>query len=294
MEESDMNDSALKAEAARRGGENNLGRLLLDHGKIKQPDIERILQYAKRKGLRFGEAAIKLKVVSRADVEYALATQFEYPYLLKGEGGFSKELVAAYKPFTPKVEAMRALRGQLMVRWFNDEHNCLAIVNPDSGTGRSYLVANLAVVFSQLGDRTLLVDADMQNARQHKIFGLDNSTGLSAALVGRNYGDLPIQDILLFKNLSVMTAGAPPPNPSELLGRSHFSQIQEQLAKSYDIVLFDTPPGNSSTATEAVAGVCGGALMILTRNHTRISEAKTFVDRLQTHVNIVGTVLSRT
>lgn len=293
MEESDMNDSASKTGAARGEGENNLGRLLLDHGKIKQPDIERILQYAKKKGLRFGEAAIKLKVVSRADVEYALATQFEYPYLLKGEGGFSKELVAAYQPFTPKVEALRALRSQLMVRWFNDEHNCLAIVSPDSRSGCSYLAANLAIVFSQLGDRTLLVDADMQNARQHTIFSLDNSTGLSAALVGRNLGDLPVHDILLFKNLSVMTAGAPPPNPSELLGRSHFSQIQAQLAKSYDIVLFDTPPGNSSTAAEAVAGVCGGALMVSARDQTRFSEAKAFVDRLKTHVKIVGAVLSK-
>ncbi|MGC5317045.1 CpsD/CapB family tyrosine-protein kinase, partial [Escherichia coli] len=80
------------------------------------------------------------------------------------------KVVAAYNPFSKQVEALRALRSQLMVRWFDidGKHKALSIVSPASGEGRSFIASNLAVVFSQLGERTLLIDADMRQPCQHE------------------------------------------------------------------------------------------------------------------------------
>ncbi len=288
-----MNDTTPEAVSKGEPADSRLGQILLETGKIRDRDVEQILHLAKKKGLHFGEAAVKLKLTTRDDIEHALARQFQYPYLREGEGGFGKELVAAYKPFTPKVEALRVLRSQLMLRWFSAGHKSLAIVSAGRHEGRSYLAANLAVVFSQLGDRTLLVDADLKYPRQHQIFRLENSPGLSPTLVGRTSGKLVVCGIPQFKNLSVLPAGTPPPNPDELLARDELEQIRTQLIAEYDVVIFDTPAGATGGGAEIVASRCGGALMVARRNRTSLSDARAFTERLRSRSEWVGSVLNR-
>ena len=113
-----------------------------------------------------------------------------------GQGNYSEELVAAYQPFSQQVEALRALRSQLMMRWFNETNKSLAVVTANAGEGGSYLASNLAVMFSQLGERTLLIDANMRNPRQHIIFNLKENRGLSDILAGRAGLDLSLIHIL--------------------------------------------------------------------------------------------------
>ena len=140
---------------------SSIGAILVDSGKLTIEAAERILRLQKEQGLLFGDAALQLGLLTNEDIQFALARQYDYPYLLKGDGEVSSELVAAFQPFSPQVEALRALRSQLMLRWFTgqQERRALAIVSPARGEGRSYLAANLAVVFSQLGEHTLLIDA---------------------------------------------------------------------------------------------------------------------------------------
>ncbi|MCI3950697.1 MAG: tyrosine-protein kinase [Burkholderiales bacterium] len=162
-----------------------IGRILLDMGKLKAKDIARIFSLHREKGLRFGEAARKLRLVSDADVEYALSVQFNYPYLKPGQGSLGKDLVVAHDPFDRQAEIVRDLRTQLLLHWINSERKVLAIVSPNAGDGRTFLAANLAVVFAQLGEKTLLVDADLRCPRQHRIFGLTGGSGLAHILGGR-------------------------------------------------------------------------------------------------------------
>lgn len=269
-----------------------LGNLLQEAGVVKNADVERILKYARERDMRFGDAAIKLGLAKSDDVEHALARQFDYPYLRSGVGGFGKELVAAYQPFTPRVEALRALRMQLMLRWFAAGNTALAIVSANEREGRTYLAANLAIVFSQLGERTLLIDANLQNARLHKVFRIDNKPGLSPALVGRTDGQLNIEKIPHFENLWVLPAGAPPPNPEELLARNEFEEILRTLSSQYDIVLVDTPPGSSGIGAETVAYRCGAGLLVTRRNRTRLADVRDFTERLQGRAELVGSVLN--
>src|SRR5256885_1867556 len=146
-----------------------LGRLLVDSGKLTERDVNRIATTQRKKNLRFGEAAQRLGLVSTDDVARALAKQFGYPYVT-GESALDPTLVAAYHPFSPAAEALRELRSQLQLRWFNDTNNTLAIVAPRRRSGCSQLAANLAIVFAQLGKRTLLIDANFRRPSQQMLF----------------------------------------------------------------------------------------------------------------------------
>ena len=168
----------------------SIGAILMDSGVLSIEDAERILVFQKEHNIRFGEAAVRLGLLTEQDVQYALSRQFSYAYLraVAGKPSLSDELVAAYQPFSPRVEQLRAIRSQLLLRWFDkaEQRQILAVVGSDSGVGRSYLAANLAIIFSQLGERTLLIDADLRNPRQHELFVLQNQVGLSTVLAGRS------------------------------------------------------------------------------------------------------------
>ena len=159
-------NAAASAAANTRG--RSIGVILIDSGRLSADNAERILRLQKEQGKRFGDAAIELGLLTEDDIRFALSSQFDYPYLPLGDSSLSHELVAAYKPFSPVVEQLRALRSQLMLRWFDAaaQRKSLAIVSPGAGEGRSFIAANLAIVFSQQGQRTLLIDANLRTARR--------------------------------------------------------------------------------------------------------------------------------
>ncbi|MEO8839379.1 MAG: chain length determinant protein tyrosine kinase EpsG, partial [Herbaspirillum sp.] len=174
-----------KAQGAGNG--SSIGAILVDTGRLSAENADRILRLQIEQGKRFGDTAIELGLLTEDDVRFALSRQFNNLYLPAGDNSLSYQLVAAYKPFSPVVEKLRALRSQLMLRWFDAEVrlNSLAIMSPGIGEGRSFIAANLAVVFSQLGKRTLLIDANLRAPCQHEIFKLGNNAGLSSMLAGR-------------------------------------------------------------------------------------------------------------
>jgi receptor protein-tyrosine kinase len=259
-------------------------------------DAERILHAQKEMDLRFGEAAIRLGLLTVEDIQQALARQYDYPYLVKREHGseISEELIAAYEPFSQQVETLRGLRSQLMLRWFTGEaeRKTLAVASPGRGDGRSYLAANLAVVFSQLGEHTLLIDADMRHPRQHALFGLTNKTGLSTILSGRaDLGD--IRRIPSFMDLSVLVAGPQPPNPQELLARPMFSKLLEELVREFDVVIIDTPASESYADVQTIAVRASGALVVARNNTTSVRAFGTLVKNfVGAGVVVVGSVFN--
>ena len=250
--------------------ETSMGALLLEAGKLSPEDAERVLRLQKETGIRFGEAAVRLGLVSEDDIQQALARQFSYPYLQKGQAGLSPKLVAAYEPFSPQVEALRAIRSQLMLRWFARGRRALAIVGVGQDDGGALFAANLAVVFAQLGEQTLLVDANLRAPRQQDAFGLKPRQGLSDLLAGRADLDV-IARVPTFAELSVMPAGTLPPNPQELLARDGFRDLNTQLESRYDVVLYDVPPFQVGVDAVAVAGRAGGVLLVTRKHHTRIA-----------------------
>src|SRR2546421_12824220 len=214
----------------------HIGAILVDEGKLTAADAEQVLARQRELGWRFGEAAIELNLITDTDLRQALAKQYEFPYLISGPDGVSKELIAAWDPFHPVVEELRAVRTQLLIRWFNPEagRRILAIASPCAREGRSFIAANLAVVFSQLGQRTLLMDADFRAPRQQSIFNISDRFGLSSALSGR--ADLsaavPVPGLT---GLAVLPAGPGPPHPPALPSRGGFAALLGKAAAEYDV-----------------------------------------------------------
>ena len=272
-------------------GDSSIGGLLLESGKITPENAERVLRMQKELGIRFGEAAQRLGLITEADIQQVLALQFDYPYLQAGEGNFSKKLVAAYDPFSPQMEQLRAVRSQLMLRWFARGHKSLAVVGVNSGDGASLFAANLAVVFSQLGERTLLVDANMRRPAQQEIFDLKGRQGLSDILAGRAQTDV-VAKIDSFVSLSVLAGGTLPPNPQELLSRPAFQALNTELGLQHDVVLYDTAPFSAGADANAVGIRTGGVLLVARKNQTLLADMASVTDQMQQlGIQVVGAVL---
>lgn len=271
-----------------------IGAILIDSGKLPIDGIEAVLRLQKEEGLRFGDAAVKLGMVTPQDVQYALARQFDYPYLIEGDEAVADELVAAYQPYSPQVEALRALRSQLMLRWFTgaEQQKTLAIVSPGTGEGRSYLAANLALVFSQLGERTLLIDADMRHPKQHTLFKLPNGSGLSSILSNRSTNS-EVRRIPAFVDLSVVPGGPPPPNPQELLSRPVFGKFLAVVGHEYDVIIIDTPAAVEYADAQAISVATRGALLVTRKHHTPLRRTGQLWTGLSHYgVAMVGAVLN--
>ena len=271
-----------------------IGAILVEQGRLTNADVEEIQRCATENNLRFGDAALQLRLLTPSDIDMAIAHQFNYPTLAKGGAhGVSPDVVAAYLPQSEAIEPLRALRSQLTLRWTGDpERRVLAITSPSRGDGRSWLAANLATVFAQIGERTLLIDADMRHPKQHVLFNLDNSVGLSALLTGRA-GREVVARIHPQLRLFVLPAGRVPPNPQELLGRQVFDVVLGLFAEQYDLIIIDTPAISEVADGQILASRAGAALMVARRNHTHHVQLQTAMQNLvQTGVNVVGSVIN--
>jgi len=287
-----MNSPVLSTlPADQSAADSSMGALLLDAGKLTPENAERVLRMQKDLGIRFGEAAVRLGLITEDDVQQILARQFAYPYLQKGQAGLSPKLVAAYEPFSPQVEALRAIRSQVMLRWFARGRRALAIAGVDQDDGGSLFAANLAVVFSQLGEQTLLVDANLRSPRQQEMFGIKPRQGLSDLLAGRAGLDVIVR-VPVFVDLSVMPSGTLPPNPQELLCREGFRELNTHLESRYDVVLYDLPPFAASADALAVAGRAGGVLLVARKHRTRIASVGRMAEQMaEAGAEVVGSVM---
>lgn len=271
----------------------SIGAILISAGRLTPEAAERIVHRQKDNDSLFGEAGIQLGLITRDDVEFAISSQYNYSVILNGQSRIAQNIVAAYEPHGTQAEALRALRTQLLMRWLESQATTktLAVVSPDRGEGRSHLAANLAVVFSQLGHSTLLIDADFRNPQQHLYFDLTNRQGLSTLLQGKSDSN-PIQSIDELRNLHVLPSGPTPPNPQELLSHARFSVTLAQLAQRFDIVILDTPAAATYADANAVSMRAGAALAIARQGHTNVSGLKQVRDDLQRiGANLLGSVL---
>jgi protein-tyrosine kinase len=275
-------------------GDRRIGSILAEEGRLSPADVERVMELQHMEGLRFGDAALRLRLINVDDLHRAIAKQYDLPHLLPGNDSISDELVIAHDPFNPRAEELRALRTQLMIRWSKSgaKHRMLAIVSPGSGEGRSYIAANLAVSFAQLGERTLLIDADLRKPRQHLIFNVSDRIGLSAVLSGRA-GRSAVSPVPEFGSLSLLSAGAKPPNPQELLAGLGLGVLLHELRNEFDVILLDTAPARAYADAQAVAFRAGSALVVARKDGTRLADTKTVIRELgDMGAHIVGTVFN--
>ena len=284
--------SPIEATPAGPGGMRPIGEIIRAVRPLTDSDVAHILVVQRRMNVRFGEAAVALDLVSQADVLWALSQQFNYPYALDGQGPHKTALIAATDPYSPQAEAFRDLRSRILASDAAGERTPLAVVSPDAGDGRTYVAANLAVAFSQLGERTLLVDGNLRAPALHHLFGLRERPSLADLLNGRRPAK-PFDRSADIPGLSVMQVGAPPPNPLELLQQPLFSVLLRELQREFDRVIVDTPPARLCADARVIAATCGQAVLVGRNGSTEARTMNLLVDRLRrTQAEIAGVVLT--
>jgi receptor protein-tyrosine kinase len=182
-----------------------------------------------------------------------------------------------------------------MLRWFDklEGRSMLSVLSAGRAEGASYLTANLAIVFAQMGEKTLLIDADMRAPRQHSMFELNNQLGFSSLLAGRSDVASALQTIPFIQNLQVIPAGPVPPNPLELLNRDNLGELMQWAGKTYDIVLVDNASLSSGADGLIIAGHTGAALTVARTNQTRTKAYQEMIEELKrSQIGIVGSVLN--
>jgi protein-tyrosine kinase len=270
-----------------------IGEILLNMGAISEADLQKVMAAHLDRGEPFGKVAVAMKLITESELRQALAQQFAYPIARIGESPLSPTLAAAYEPFGQYAEGLRTLRSQLLMRWMS-EHECtLAVCSARSGEGCSTLAANLAIVFAQLGERTLLIDANLRRPVQHHLFGLGECDGLTDLIKGLTRTEKALRKIPKFECLNVLTAGTPPPNPQELLSRLPFAQVLDEMSGRYDVIIIDTPPLLEFADGQIIAARARGCLLGTRRDSTRlidIARMRALLDPNLTHV--LGAVIS--
>lgn len=271
-----------------------IGQILREKVHLSPEQVDAVLAHMRNTGLRFGDAAVALGLASHDDVLQALSEQFGYPLATEDGRNLSPELVTLNQPFSAQAEAFRAIRSQVLMRVLNDDtqKRALAVVSPASGDGKSFFCANFAVSLAQTGARTLLIDADLRGPRQHEIFGLDNSTGLSSLLAGRVDSQV-VQQVVGIPSLYVIPVGTTPPNPLELIDRPAFSILMRELVLKFDYVIVDTPAVVYGADAHVIAARCGAAMIVARKDSSRVAKLQELVQTLsQSPARMAGVIMN--
>lgn len=272
----------------------SLGDILRTTKGLTTSQVKQALDYQHEHKVRFGDAIVALGLARPEDIVWALSQQFHYPYTPTKEQTLNEELVVANDPFSEEVEAFRDLRSQLLMSVMSGQgtRSALALVSPDVGDGKSFIAANLAVAFSQLPGRTLLIDADLRAARLHKLFGVDAGSGLTSILAGRAEANV-IKPVGHLPNLYLLPAGVDAPNPVELLQQSAFSLLLCDLQEKFDYVLVDTPAASHGSDARIIATHCGSALVIGRKNRSSAPHLQKLVKQLtKGSVKLAGVLMN--
>jgi chain length determinant protein tyrosine kinase EpsG len=259
--------------AAEQSAEQNLpiGRMLQILRGLSDAQIDEIVAYQRRHGMQFGEAAVALQLASDDEIVSLISKQFHYPYDAASDASrLPAELVVAKNPFSEGAELIRDLRTQLTMGVMSPAQGgrLLAVCSAESGDGKSFVAANLAASFSQLGARTLLIDANMRQPRIGPLFGAaQESIGLSMILSGRavQYAFLHVPAL---PNLLVLPAGTIPPNPQELLQGPAFELLLDELRQKFDHIVIDTPSSNAGADFRMVAARADATLVVARQDVT--------------------------
>lgn len=189
------------------------------------------------------------------------------------------------------AEQYRTIRTNIQFAASSD-HPVKSIVITSSGPleGKSLTAANLAIVFAKSGKKTLLLDGDMRRPTVWKTFRLNNQKGLSTLLVSSDDIADSIQKTTIV-NLSVLTSGPQPPNPSELLGSTREDVVMDQLTRLFDIIIIDMPPVVTVTDAQIVASKADGTILVARED---VSEKAALLKAKQlleiAHARILGVV----
>jgi protein-tyrosine kinase len=308
--------TAERAEGVARPIDTELSDALIAHCNLSAQDVDRISETMRARRQDFCEAALLLKLATRADIDEVSSWVRDHAdgkqtgvietalrnaqsgnttalTVRQGTARLSSALLNASDADGARSEKVRALRTDLMLLNESAQRgNVVALVGPGRGEGRSQLCAELAIAFAQLGRRTLLIDADLRHPRQHALFSTDNEWGLAQTLA---LGESPFMHAVEgLAELSVLTCGTIPPNPLELVSHRRFERLITELRRQYDFIVIDTPAVSLYADALQIATVAQRVLVVTRTGATSFRGMKEMLRRLAvTGSKILGAVTSK-
>ncbi len=190
------------------------------------------------------------------------------------------------------IESYKQLRTNLTFAVSVSKKKIVTVTSSLPGEGKSTTTCNLAISMAQDNKRVVIIDCDLRKPTVHKKLKLDNRRGLSGYLSGQ----YPLDEALktsVYENLDVLTSGALPPNPSELLGSDEFENLLSDLSKAYDYIIIDSPPINVVTDTRSFASKTAGVLLVARQNFTLYSDVMKAESNIKlANTNILGIVIT--
>ena len=169
----------------------------------------------------------------------------------------------------------------------------ILVTSTNAGEGKSFIAANLAISFAQADKRVLLVDCDLRKGRLHKMFNVSNMAGLSNLLVDDLFYTMRYIQPTNVRNLSIITCGTYPPNPSELLSSQKNKALIQRLRNDFDIIIFDGAPVGGLSDSVILSSLVDETLIVTRDSATAKSEllaTKEALEKVQAHV--AGLVLN--
>lgn len=201
-------------------------------------------------------------------------------------------LLAVSDPADLAIEALRSLRTSLHFAMMEAANKVMMITGPSPQVGKSFITANLAAVLAQVGQKVLVIDADMRKGHLHRYFENQNDVGLSDLLSGQAEHQQAIHETKV-ENLHFIPRGQIPPNPAELLMHARFKALMERLSDEYDLVLVDTPPILAVTDAAIIGQQAGTSLIVARYGMNSAKEVDVSVHRFeQNKVEIKGAILN--
>jgi len=203
--------------------------------------------------------------------------------------------ITAEQPRSPISEAFRSLRTNIQFANVDSPLKSLLITSPTPEDGKSRVVANLATVFAQSQRKVAIIDADMRRPKQHKLFHQSNSSGLTNALMQREVNVEGLLRSTGVRNVSLLTTGALPPNPAELIESNKMKQVLQKIQELVDVVIIDTPPVTAVTDSVIMASRVDGVILVVRPGITKLGATKHTHEQLQrVGANVIGVVLNDT
>lgn len=204
-----------------------------------------------------------------------------------------KPLITGLHSHAPRIEAFRVLRTNMQFIDVDTDNKVFVVSSPVSAEGKTSTAMNLAITSTQAGQRVVLVEGDLRRPTIAEHLGLNSAVGLTSVLVGQMELAGALQHPSGMPDMTVLTSGTLPPNPSELLQSRAMTDVVTKLRAEFDVVIIDTPPLLPVTDAALLASLSDGALLVVRHGRTTRDQLANTIGRLKAvGAKPVGVVLN--
>ncbi len=212
---------------------------------------------------------------------------------LFGTGTLDPSIVSGLKPYSMEAEQFRILKNSILFPETGRPPRIVLVTSKFPGDGKSFVAANLAVSIARsIDEYVLLMDCDLRAPTIHSKFGYDPAPGLSEYLTdGR-----PLSSIFRkthINKLTILPAGTPPANPSELISSEQMKRLVQEMKSRYDdrYIIIDSPPPHITSESSALARLVDGIIIVVKTGSTRKQDIQDLIDSYGKK-NILGVVMN--